>query len=192
MRPATSHICVPIQRIWPRARSSRRAQEAHEAVRPTDLLQSSEIVEGTLEKRQAQLYDLIWKRTIASQMPEAVFDQTTVDINAKNCVFRATGQVIKFEGFIKVYTEGRDEEETDELPEGQLPKLVKSEILNLLSLQGKQHFTEPPPRFGDASLVKTLEEYGIGRPSTYAPTISTILERGYGERKEKKFYPTQI
>ena len=120
---------------------SKGAQEAHEAVRPTDLLQSSEIVEGTLEKRQAQLYDLIWKRTIASQMPEAVFDQTTVDINAKNCVFRATGQVIKFEGFIKVYTEGRDEEETDELPEGQLPKLVKSEILNLLSLQGKQHFT---------------------------------------------------
>ena len=171
---------------------SKGAQEAHEAVRPTDLLQSSEIVEGTLEKRQAQLYDLIWKRTIASQMPEAVFDQTTVDIKAKKYVFRATGQVIKFEGFIKVYTEGRDEEESEELPEGQLPKLAKSEILNLISLDGKQHFTEPPPRFGDASLVKALEEYGIGRPSTYAPTISTILERGYVERKEKRFHPTQI
>lgn len=178
---------------------SKGAQEAHEAVRPTDLAQNSEILEGTLEKRQAQLYDLIWKRTIASQMPEAVFDQTTVDIEAKKLpatgyqlLFRATGQVIKFDGFIKVYTEGRDEEETDELPEGQLPKLDKNEILDLLKLGGLQHFTIPPPRYTDASLVKALEEFGIGRPSTYAPTISTIIERGYVEKKEKKFYPTEV
>ncbi len=178
---------------------SKGAQEAHEAVRPTDMAQNPQILEGTLEKKQAQLYDLIWKRTIASQMPEAVFDQTTADIEAKKLqatsyhLFRATGQVLKFDGFIKVYTEGRDEkEDEEELPEGELPSLQRSEVLNLKSLDGKQHFTEPPPRYTDATLVKTLEEYGIGRPSTYAPTISTILERGYVERKEKKFHPTEI
>ena len=185
---------------------SKGAQEAHEAIRPTDLAQDSEILEGTLEPRQAKLYELIWKRTIASQMPEAIFDQTTVDISAtpsssppyqggerEGVVFRATGQVMKFDGFIKVYTEGRDEEETDELPEGQLPKLNKNEILNLLDLGGKQHFTIPPPRYTDATLVKTLEEYGIGRPSTYAPTISTILDRGYVEKNaDRKFFPTEI
>ncbi len=187
------------------------AQEAHEAIRPTDLSQDSQILEGTLEKRQAQLYDLIWKRAIASQMPEAVFDQTVVDITTtpsprpstgvpspargegkKEYSFRATGQVLKFDGFIKVYTEGRDEKDEEELAEGELPKLQKSEILNLVSLDGKQHFTEPPPRYTDATLVKTLEEYGIGRPSTYAPTISTILERKYVERRERKFHPTEI
>ncbi|TSA44673.1 type I DNA topoisomerase, partial [bacterium] len=172
---------------------SKGAQEAHEAIRPTDLSQHPEILEGTLEPRQAKLYDLIWKRTLASQMPEAIFDQTTADINVgKKYLFRATGQVMKFDGFIKAYTEGRDEEETDELPEGQLPILNKSEILNLLSLDGKQHFTVPPARYTDASLVKALEEFGIGRPSTYAPTISTILERGYVQRLEKKFQPTEI
>ena len=172
---------------------SKGAQEAHEAIRPTDARQHPEVIEGTLEPRQARLYDLIWKRTLASQMPEAIFDQTSVDIQAgKGFLFRATGQVVKFEGFIKVYMEGRDEEESDELPEGELPKLLKSEILNLISLQGLQHFTQPPPRFTDATLVKALEEFGIGRPSTYAPTISTILERGYVEKLEKKFHPTKI
>lgn len=185
---------------------SKGAQEAHEAIRPTDLAQDSEILESALEPRQAKLYELIWKRTIASQMPEAIFDQTTVDISAtpsssppyqggerEKVVFRANGQVMKFDGFIKVYTEGHDEEETDELPEGQLPKLQKNELLDLLDLNGKQHFTVPPPRYTDATLVKTLEEYGIGRPSTYAPTISTILERGYVEKNpDRKFFPTEI
>jgi DNA topoisomerase-1 len=179
---------------------SKGAQEAHEAIRPTDLAQEPEILEGGLEPKQARLYDLIWKRTLASQMAEAVFDQTAVDIAAlpagrqvdAKYLFRATGQVVKFEGFIKVYTEGRDEEETDELPEGQLPKLEKNETLEKLTLDPKQHFTEPPPRYTDATLVKTLEEYGIGRPSTYAPTISTIIERGYVNRQERKFYPTDI
>lgn len=167
---------------------SKGAQEAHEAIRPTDLTQDSELLESALERGQARLYDLIWKRTLASQMPEAIFDQTTTDISAApsprrstgapspargegnketSYIFRATGQVMKFDGFIKVYTEGRDEEETDELPEGQLPKLEKNEILDLLDLGGKQHFTVPPGRYTDASLVKALEEFGIGRPSTY-------------------------
>lgn len=175
---------------------SKGAQEAHEAIRPTDLSQDPDGLKTVLEKKQAKLYELIWKRTIGSQMPEAVFDQTTVDILAstdKERVFRATGQVVKFEGFLKVYTEGLDESsEPEELPEGQLPKLEKEEILNLLELQGRQHFTQPLPRYTDATLVKALEEYGIGRPSTYAPTISTILERGYVERIEKKFNPTKI
>lgn len=172
---------------------SKGAQEAHEAIRPTDLRQHPEEIEGTLEARQARLYDLIWKRTLASQMPEAVFDQTSADITAGEHLFRATGQIMKFDGFIKVYMEGRDENgEGEELAEGELPELKKSEKLDLLSLGGVQHFTEPPPRFTDATLVKTLEEYGIGRPSTYAPTISTILERGYVEKQEKKFRPTEI
>ena len=172
---------------------SKGAQEAHEAIRPSDLEKHPEEIEGTLEPRQARLYDLIWKRTLASQMAEAVFDQTAVDIQAgEKYMFRANGQVVKFEGFIKVYTEGRDEKDEEELPEGQLPKLEKDEILKALNLGGMQHFTEPPPRYSDASLVKALEEYGIGRPSTYAPTISTILERGYVEKVEKKFQPTEI
>jgi DNA topoisomerase-1 len=172
---------------------SKGAQEAHEAIRPTDLSKNPETLAGTLDDLQAKLYELIWKRTLASQMPEAIFDQTSVDIKAgPNHIFRATGQVLKFDGFIKVYTEGRDEKDEEELTEGGLPKLILQEILNLLELGGKQHFTEPPPRFTDASLVKALEEYGIGRPSTYAPTISTILERGYVERKARKFYPTEI
>ena len=179
---------------------SKGAQEAHEAVRPTDLSQDREILEGTLENRQAALYELIWKRTMASQMPEAIFDQTAVDISAlpagrqvgSKHTFRANGQVMKFDGFIKVYTEGRDEGEEGELADGELPKLEKNEKLLSHDVASVQHFTEPPPRFSDASLVKALEAYGIGRPSTYAPTISTILERGYVERKEKKFYPTDI
>lgn len=190
---------------------SRGAQEAHEAIRPTDLSLKPN-TEAKLEKRQLQLYDLIWKRTIASQMPEAIFDQTTVDILATRrpeldsgprkkmdsdfrqndregkYIFRATGQVMKFDGFIKVYTEGQDEEKA----EGQLPKLNRGEILELINLENKQHFTEPPPRYTDATLVKTLEEYGIGRPSTYAPTISTIIERNYVIRRERKFHPTEI
>lgn len=192
---------------------SKGAQEAHEAIRPTDLSIEASGLEGAdLDAKHVKLYDLIWKRSLASQMPEAIFDQTSVDISAapsprpstgapspargegsKEYAFRATGQVVKFDGFMKVYTEGRDEDDKEEgLAEGELPYLHKSEILNLKSLDGVQHFTEPPPRFTDASLVKALESYGIGRPSTYAPTISTIVERGYVEKLEKKFHPTEI
>ncbi len=179
---------------------SKGAQEAHEAIRPTDLVIETGNLEGEdLDAKHVKLYDLIWKRALASQMPEAVFDQTSVDIKAyklqatSSHLFRASGQVLKFDGFIRIYMEGRDEDEENEgLAEGELPELHKSEVLNLDSLDGVQHFTEPAPRYTDASLVKTLESYGIGRPSTYAPTISTIQERGYVEKKEKKFYPTEV
>ncbi len=174
---------------------SKGAQEAHEAIRPTDFSVEDSVLEGEdLEVKHVKLYDLIWKRALASQMPEAIFDQTSVDIMAgTKYMFRATGQVMKFDGFMKVYLEGHDEDDTEEgLAEGELPALVKNQVLDLKSLDGVQHFTEPPPRYTDASLVKALESYGIGRPSTYAPTISTILERGYVEKEEKKFHPKDI
>ena len=172
---------------------SKGAQEAHEAIRPTDLTLAPAGAGGSGDARQERLYDLVWKRTVASQMAEAIFDNTSVDIKANSYVFRATGQVIKFDGFIKVYQEGHDENgDEGELPKGQLPELAEAQPLKLDSLDGVQHFTQPPARFTDASLVKVLEEYGIGRPSTYAPTISTIINRGYVEREEKKFKPTEI
>ena len=158
---------------------SKGAQEAHEAIRPTDFSVSS----------KDKLYELIWKRAIASQMATAKLDQTSVDIDAGNHLFRATGSVVKFDGFIRAYTEGKDEEEEIE---GQLPELSKDEKLDLKKLEPLQHFTEPPPRYTDATLVKALEAHGIGRPSTYAPTLATIQERGYVERIDKKYQPTEI
>lgn len=166
---------------------SKGAQEAHEAIRPTDF--SKQVND--------RLYDLIWKRAIASQMASAKLDQTSVDIYAHSTssgqagkhLFRATGSVVKFDGFIRAYTEGKDEEEEIE---GQLPELKKGEQLDLKKLEPLQHFTEPPPRYTDATLVKTLEAHGIGRPSTYAPTLATIQDRGYVERIDKKYQPTEI
>ncbi len=170
---------------------SKGAQEAHEAIRPTDLSQTPTSFKKELERSQARVYDLIWKRTIASQMAQAIFDQTSVDITAKNAVFRATGQVVKFDGFIRAYTEGTDEKAEDEI-EGVLPELNVEEILKLNELLPLQHFTEPPARYSDATLVKALEAHGVGRPSTYAPTLSTIQERGYVDKIEKKYAPTEI
>ncbi len=176
------------------ASKQKNAQEAHEAVRPTDLTRDPDSVKEHLDKNQLRLYDLIWKRTIATQMPEAVFDATSVDIDiagqTKKYVFRATGKVIKFDGFMKVYLEGTDDEEAEE--EGLLPDLAKGDKPKVIKTIPKQHFTQPPPRFSDATLIKTLEEYGIGRPSTYAPTISTIQERDYVNKIDKKFHPTEI
>ncbi len=173
---------------------SKNAQEAHEAIRPTDLTLHPDEIKQYLDRGQARLYDLIWKRTVASQMAQAVFDQTAVDIAApgktKTYNFRANGQVVKFEGFIKAYTEGRDEDEQE--IEGQLPDLEKNEKLNLRELKLLQHFTEPPPRYTDATLIKALEAHGIGRPSTYAPTLSTIQDRDYVEKIDKKYKPTEI
>ena len=169
---------------------SKGAQEAHEAIRPTDLALRPELAK--LEPGQHKLYDIIWKRTIASQMASALLDQTAVDIAAgEKYTFRANGQVIKFDGFIKAYSEGRDEDAEEEI-DGQLPELSKDEILNLIKLHHLQHFTEPPPRYTDATLVKALEAHGIGRPSTYAPTMTTIQDRGYVEKLEKKYHPTEI
>jgi len=176
---------------------SRNAQEAHEAIRPTDLSRLPENIKQYLDRGQARIYDLIWKRTVASQMAEAVFDSTAVDIeakggSAKTYNFRANGQVVKFDGFIKAYTEGQDEEDPSDQVEGQLPDLEKTEKLKLAELKPLQHFTEPPPRYSDATLIKALESYGIGRPSTYAPTLSTIQDRGYVEKIDKRYKPTDI
>jgi DNA topoisomerase I len=176
------------------ASKSKNAQEAHEAIRPTDLTRDPESVKEYLERNQYRLYDLIWKRTISTQMPEAVFDATSVDIeikgDKKKYIFRATGQTIKFDGFMKVYLEGTDDEEQEE--EGILPELAKGDEPKVLRIEPKQHFTQPPPRYSDATLIKALEEHGIGRPSTYAPTITTIQDRGYVEKIDKKFHPTEI
>ncbi len=177
---------------------SKSAQEAHEAIRPTDLSCQPDMLAGKLDPNQMRLYNLIWKRTIACQMQLALIDQTTVDIEAisskqvsNKYIFRATGQVVKFDGFIRAYTEGKDEDVEDEV-EGQIPELSVGELLNLMKLHQLQHFTQPPPRYTDATLVKALEAHGIGRPSTYAPTLSTIQERGYVEKVERKYQPTEI
>lgn len=187
------------------ANKSKGAQEAHEAIRPTDLAQLPQNLKTQLDRGQNRLYDLIWKRTLASQMAQAVFDQTTVEIEATPptpplakggmggvCQFRAAGQVTVFDGFIRAYTEGRDDNNTHDNAEGWLPELSVEEKLKLHQLLPLQHFTEPPARYTDATLIKTLEAAGVGRPSTYAPTLATIQERGYAEKIEKKYHPTEI
>ena len=171
---------------------SKGAQEAHEAIRPTDLAKHSDLAR-IRDKGQEKLYELIWKRTLACQMQPALLLQTTATISAleEKYLFRSSGQVIKFDGFMKVYTEGRDENENGD-EEGMLPPLEKEERLKLKELLPIQHFTEPPARYSDATLIKALEADGIGRPSTYAPTLSTIQERGYVEKIEKRYQPTEI
>ncbi|NTV62714.1 MAG: type I DNA topoisomerase [Oscillochloris sp.] len=175
------------------------AQEAHEAIRPTSSARRPEQVSAKLDRDLLRLYDLIWKRFLASQMAPAVFDSTTVDIGAFTrgqgsapYTFRATGSVLKFPGFLAVYNVSLDEGEEDEDSERRLPQLSEREPLSLLALLPVQHFTEPPPRFTEASLVKELEQLGIGRPSTYASIISTIQEREYVELSEKKLIPTTL
>ncbi|NJN16664.1 MAG: type I DNA topoisomerase [Oscillochloris sp.] len=179
---------------------SKGAQEAHEAIRPTSSARSPEQIGGKLDRDLFRLYDLIWKRFLASQMAPAVFDSTTVDIGAFKgkpagdppYTFRATGSVLKFPGFLAVYNVSLDEGEEDEDSERRLPQLAEQEPLDLLQLLPIQHFTEPPPRFTEASLVKELERLGIGRPSTYASIISTIQDREYVELSEKKLLPTTL
>ena len=176
---------------------SKGAQEAHEAIRPTSLARKPEEVKKYLDRNQYRLYELVWKRTLATQMPEAIFQATTVDIEtATKYGFRANGQTVVFDGFLRVYMEGRDEEDASSVAlaeeEGMLPELSEKEPLKLLELKPNQHFTEAKPRFTDASLVKALEEFGIGRPSTYAPTIGTLIEREYVTRDQKRLMPTEI
>ena len=173
---------------------TRGAQEAHEAIRPTRMSLEPAQLKLFLSRDQSRLYELVWKRTLACQMKEAVFDATVIDVAASKYELRATGQVIKFDGFLKVYTEGKDEDENDKNGGSQniLPEVHKDDEVKLLDILTSQHFTKPPARFSEASLVKALEAYGIGRPSTYAPIMYTIVERGYVEKKEKKFYATEI
>jgi len=179
-------------------RRAKGAQEAHEAIRPTDPRRTPEMVKGHLTGPQFKVYDLIWKRFIASQMRNAIFDATGVDIDAgrpgeeKPYRFRATGSVIKFAGFIRAYREDRDDDEVDEIDRAALPVLTANDLLDLLKILPEQHFTQPPPRYTEATLVKALEENGIGRPSTYAPTIATLLARNYVTNEEKRLAPTEL
>jgi DNA topoisomerase-1 len=175
-------------------RSKKDAQDAHEAIRPTSADRAPDKVAAYLDKDELALYRLIWQRFVASQMMPALFDQTTIDISAgEKYTFRATGSVIKFDGFLAVYEEGKDEkDEEDEERAAKLPKVEKGEQLKLNSLTPNQHFTEPPPRYTEATLVKALEEKGIGRPSTYASIMSVIQDREYVEKLEGKFHPTEL
>jgi DNA topoisomerase-1 len=175
-------------------RSKKDAQDAHEAIRPTSALRTPDSVASFLSKDELALYKLIWQRFVASQMMPALFDQTTIDIKAgKNYLLRATGSVLKFDGFLKVYEEGKDEkDEEDEERALRLPQVKEGEQLKLNRLSPDQHFTEPPPRYTEATLVKALEEKGIGRPSTYASIMSVIQDREYVARKEGRFVPTEL
>src|SRR5436190_2500485 len=173
-------------------RSKKDAQDAHEAIRPTDVTRTPDSLASYLKPEELKLYRLIWQRFVASQMMPALFDQTTIDIKAGRFVFRATGSVQKFDGFLKVYQEGRDEKSEDEEDERTLPLVKKGETLALNQIAPEQHFTEPPARYTEATLVKALEEKGIGRPSTYASIMSVIQDREYVEKKENKFSPTDL
>ena len=178
-------------------KSKKDTQDAHEAIRPTSASRNPEELKQYLQEDEYKVYKLTWQRFIASQMNQAVFDQTTVEIDAKSggvdYHFRVTGSVLKFEGFLKVYEESKDnKDEEDEALKHKLPALTEGQKLTLKALETEQHFTEPPPRFNEASLVKELEERGIGRPSTYSAIISTIQERQYVLKVGGKFSPTEI
>jgi len=174
--------------------SAKLAQEAHEAIRPTSVLREPDAIKQYLENDQYKLYKLIWNRFVASQMNPAIIDQTSVDIKAGDYTFRATGSIVKFPGFMAVYMEEKAEDAAPDEDNGEavLPPLTEGEQLTLVKLDPKQHFTQPPPRFSEALLVKILEEKGIGRPSTYAAIISTIQERDYVNKVENKFRPTDL
>lgn len=173
--------------------SKGRAQEAHEAIRPTSALRTPDSLKGILSRDQLRLYRLIWERFIASQMSAAVMDTLAVDVLVGDYLFRANASTVRFPGFLAVYEEGKDEGDTSDEEQSSLTlSLLPGESLKLIKLQDKQHFTEPPPRFTEASLVRKMEEEGIGRPSTYAPTIETIQTRGYVVREEKQLVPTEL
>jgi DNA topoisomerase-1 len=178
----------------PAYRSRGSAQEAHEAIRPSEVRHEPKSVGRFLTKDQLALYRLIWERFLASQMMPAVYDTVSADIEAGRCLFRAQGATLKFKGFTAVYEESReDDAPSEEDAEGAVPQLQEGEVLRLGGLEPKQHFTQPPPRFTEASLIKALEELGIGRPSTYASILGTIInERGYVRRDRKALVPTEL
>jgi DNA topoisomerase-1 len=179
-------------------KSKKGAQDAHEAVRPTSMAYAPEVVDKYLQEDERKVYRLIWNRFVASQMMPALYDQTTIDVGAKgkngdDYLFRATGSVLKFEGFLKVYKEGKDQlDEEDEELKHHLPLVTEGERLRFKAIRPEQHFTEPPPRYNEATLVKRLESDGVGRPSTYASIISTIQEREYVKKDGGRFTPTEL
>jgi DNA topoisomerase I len=179
-------------------KSKKDAQEAHEAIRPSSAMRTPDQMSAYLQEDELKLYRLIWMRFVASQMLPAVFDQTTIDVAAKGkdgatYMFRATGSVPKFKGFLEVYEEGKDQKDSDdEELKNRLPLVAEGEELRLKSIEPEQHFTEPPPRFNEATLVKELESDGVGRPSTYASILSTIQEREYVKKEGGKFVPTEL
>lgn len=175
----------PTRRVY---KGKKTAQDAHEAIRPTHFEITPEMAKGSLSNDQYKLYLLVWNRFIASQMASTIFDSTSVEIQNGDYTLRTSGYKVKFDGFTKLYMNENEEEENSV----KLPKLEENEVLIQKNIEGKQHFTQPPAKFSEASLVKTLEENGIGRPSTYAPTISTILERKYIERNKKVLEPTEL
>ncbi len=180
----------PKRRVY---KSRNNAQDAHEAIRPTMPEMAPDQVKDSLTGDQYKLYKLVWERFIASQMATALLDTVSVDIRAGEYLFKASGYTVKFDGYTVLYEESKEETSNgEEGASGALPPLEKGDLLRLKSLEGSQHFTQPPPRFTEASLIKTLEENGIGRPSTYAPTITTILSRGYVEREAKALKPTAL
>src|SRR5713101_6723686 len=176
-------------------KSKKDAQEAHEAIRPSDVARTPDELRKYLDDDLFKLYQLIWQRFVGSQMLPAVFDQTTIDVSAGDYLFRASGSVLKFDGYLAVYQISKEDEEKDEDAEGEgrtLPQVAEGETLRLEKIRPEQHFTEPPPRYTEATLVKELEEKGIGRPSTYATIISTIVEREYVSKDQGRFTPTML
>jgi DNA topoisomerase-1 len=176
---------------------SKLAQEAHEAIRPTSVFREPDAIRAHLTQEQYRLYDLIWKRFLASQMSSAIFDVTTVEVDVQapekpKYLFRATGSRLKFAGFLSLYRAGQDEDEPVDEERQPLPELTAGDLLNLIRLIPEQHFTQPPPRYTEATLVRYLEERGIGRPSTYAPILGTIQDRGYVERDGRRLKPTEL
>ena len=184
----------------PRAytRRVKGAQEAHEAIRPTSFMRDPESLRNSLNREQFNLYQLIWQRALASQMADAKYDQTTVDITASggasgtSHTLRTSGSILKFTGYLAVYREGIDEPDADSDEGRILPDLQEGQLLDLRNVGGSQHFTQPPPRFTEATLIRALEERGIGRPSTYAAILSTIQDRGYVDKQENRFHPLKL
>ncbi|WP_371017442.1 type I DNA topoisomerase [Pseudalkalibacillus sp. JSM 102089] len=174
----------------PAKKQSGKSQDAHEAVRPTSVMRDPSEMKAYLKRDQLRLYKLIWERFVASQMAPAIMDTMSVDLENNGTIFRATGSKVKFKGFMKVYVEGNDDNKKEE--DKMLPDLEEGMDVSTSEIDPSQHFTQPPPRYSEARLVKTMEELGIGRPSTYAPTLDTIQRRGYVALEDKKFVPTEL
>ena len=164
---------------------AKKVQDAHEAIRPTSVYRTPDSIKSSLSKDQFKLYNLIWRRFVASQMEDSVFDVLNVECKVGDFIFKATGSKMKFDGYTKIYNFTEREDKI-------LPPIEEGDSLNIEEFIPNQHFTQPPARYTEASLVKTLEELGIGRPSTYAPTIATILNRGYVEKQGTSLYPTEL